>query len=128
MFVLNMVQSCCFSCLCLQDDGLFSCDQLASEIKILNTVKNVCLCNILSVYKMNLKWEYSFSCDSGVTVGLPITGRFHVSVYTNAKFIVICKLRTLNNGGEDSVQYRNHKKHCFLAAAILLFIGKIILT
>ena len=26
--------------------------------------------------------------------------------------------------GEDSVQYRNRKKHCFLAAAILLFMGK----
>ena len=35
---------------------------------------------------------------------------------------------TLNDGGEDSVQYRNRKKHCFLTAAILLFIGKIILT
>ena len=46
----------------------------------------------------------------------------------NAKFIVICKPRTLNDGGEDSVQYRNRKKHCFLAAAILLFIGKIIIT
>ena len=31
-------------------------------------------------------------------------------------------------GGEDSVQYKNRKKHCFLAAAILLFIGKIIVT
>ena len=51
-----------------------------------------------------------------------------VCVYTNAKFIVICKPRTLNDGGEDSVQYGNRKKHCFLAAAILLFIGKIILT
>ena len=30
--------------------------------------------------------------------------------------------------GEDSVQYRKLKKHCFLAAAILLFIGKIIIT
>ena len=46
----------------------------------------------------------------------------------NAKFIVICKPQTLNDGGEDSVQYRNRKKHCFLAAAILLFIGKIIIT
>ena len=36
--------------------------------------------------------------------------------------------QTLNGGGEDSVQYRNRKKHCFLAAAILLFIGKIIIT
>ena len=32
------------------------------------------------------------------------------------------------DGGEDSVQFRNRKKHCFLAAAILLFIGKIIIT
>ena len=48
--------------------------------------------------------------------------------YTNAKFIVICKPRTLNDGGEDSVKYRNRKKDRFLAAAILLFIGKIILT
>ena len=44
------------------------------------------------------------------------------------KFIVICNPRTLNDGGEDSVQYRNCKKLCFLAAAILLFIGNIIIT
>ena len=44
-----------------------------------------------------------------------------ICIYTNAKFIVICKPWTLNDGGEDSVQYRNRKKkHCFLAAAILL--------
>ena len=49
-----------------------------------------------------------------------------VCLYTNAKFIVICKPRTLNDEGE--VQYRNRKKHCFLAAAILFFIGKIIIT
>ena len=49
-------------------------------------------------------------------------------VYTNAKFIVICKPRTFNDGGEDwSVQYRNRKKYSFLAA-ILLFISKIIIT
>ena len=30
--------------------------------------------------------------------------------------------------GEDSVQYRKRKKHCFLAAAILFFIGKIIIA
>ena len=42
-------------------------------------------------------------------------------IYTNAKFIVICKLQTLNDGGEDSVQYKNRKKHCFLAAAIFAF-------
>ena len=51
-----------------------------------------------------------------------------IYIYTYAKFIVICKPRTLNGGGEDSVQYRNRKKHCFLAAAILLFVGKIIIT
>ena len=49
-------------------------------------------------------------------------------VYTNVKFIDICKPQTLNDWGEDSVQYRNRKKHCFLAAAILLFICKIIIT
>ena len=48
--------------------------------------------------------------------------------YTDAKYIGICKPRTLNDGGEDSVKYRNHKKHRFLAATILLFIGKIIIT
>ena len=51
-----------------------------------------------------------------------------IYTYTNAKFIVICKPRTLNDGAEDSVKYRNRKKHRFLAAAILLFIGKIIIT
>ena len=51
-----------------------------------------------------------------------------ICIYTNAKFIVICKPRTLNGGGEDSIIYRNRKKHCNLAAAILLFIGKIIIT
>ena len=51
-----------------------------------------------------------------------------ICVYTNAKFIIICNPWTLNDGGEDSVQYRNRKKHCFLAAAILLFIGKISIT
>ena len=47
-------------------------------------------------------------------------------VYTNAKFIVIYKPRSLTDGGDDPVQYRNRKKYSFLAAAILLFIGKII--
>ena len=35
--------------------------------------------------------------------------------YTNAKFIVLCKPRTLNDGGEDSFQYRNRKNYCFFA-------------
>ena len=51
-----------------------------------------------------------------------------ICTYTNAKLIVISKLRTLNDGDEDSVKYRNRKNHRFLAAAILLFIGKIIIT
>ena len=50
-----------------------------------------------------------------------------IYTYTNAKFIVICKPRTLNDRGEDSVKYRNRKKHRFLATAILLFIGRIII-
>ena len=40
---------------------------------------------------------------------------------------VICKSWTSIDGGEDPVRYRNRKKHCFLAAAILFFIGKIII-
>ena len=51
-----------------------------------------------------------------------------IYTYTNAKSIIICKPRTLNDGGEDSVRYRNRKKHSFLTGAILLFIGKIIIT
>ena len=43
--------------------------------------------------------------------------------YTNAKFIVICKLRTLNDGGEDSVKYRNHKKHCFFKQQPFCFLS-----
>ena len=31
-------------------------------------------------------------------------------------------------GGEDSVKYRNHEKAPILAAAILLFIDKIVIT
>ena len=50
-----------------------------------------------------------------------------ICTYPNAKFIVICKTLTLNDGGEDSVKYRNRKKQRFLAT-ILLFIGKIIIT
>ena len=42
--------------------------------------------------------------------------------------LIPSKPRTLNDGCEDSVKYRNRKKHCFLAAAILVFVGKIIIT
>ena len=34
-----------------------------------------------------------------------------MSTYTNEKFIVICRPRTLNDGGGDSVKYRNRKKN-----------------
>ena len=50
-----------------------------------------------------------------------------ICIYTNAKFIVICEPRTLNDGRGD-LDTEIAKKHCFLAAAILLFIGKIIIT
>ena len=46
----------------------------------------------------------------------------------NLHWCQIHKPRTLNDGGEDSVKYITRKKHCFLAAAILLVIGKIIIT
>ena len=51
-----------------------------------------------------------------------------ICTYTYAKFVVISEPRTLNDGGEDSVKYRNRKKHLFLAAATLLFTGKVIIT
>ena len=52
---------------------------------------------------------------SKIKVGMSTTD---ICIYTNAKSVVICKPRTLNDGGEDSVQHRNRKKHCFLAAAM----------
>ena len=61
---------------------------------------------------------------SKILVGMSATDMY----FTDAKFIIICKPRTLKDGGEDSVEYRNRKKHCFLPAAILLFMGKIIIT
>ena len=68
------------------------------------------------------KWWAKFKLECLLLICIYTNAKF-----TNAKFIVI-KPRTLNDGGEDSVKYRNRKKHCFLAAAILLFIGKIIIT
>ena len=44
-----------------------------------------------------------------------------VCTYTNAKFIVICKPRTLNDGGEDSVKYRNRKKVPLLSSSHFAF-------
>ena len=76
----------------------------------------------------------SYSCHFGQSINNKMVSKISLEcllllcTYTNAKFIVICKPGTLNNGGEDSVKYRNRKKHYFLAAAILLFNGKIIIT
>ena len=47
-------------------------------------------------------------------------------MYTYAKSHY--KPRTLNDGCEDLFKYKNGKKHCFLTTAVLLFIGKIIIT
>ena len=66
--------------------------------------------------EQNLSWNPGLEC------------LLLICTYINAKFIVICKPRTFTDGGEDSVKYRNRKKHRFLAAAILLFICKIIIT
>ena len=67
---------------------------------------------------INTKWWANFKLECLLLI----------CSYTNAKFIVICKPQTLNDGDEHSVKYRNRKKHRFLAAAILLFIGKISIT
>ena len=52
-----------------------------------------------------------------------------IFIYTNGKSIAICKPRTLNNGSWrlSSIQ-KTQKKHCFLVAAIFVFIGKIVIT
>ena len=67
------------------------------------------------------------SLKSGGATGPPGPPCSAAYAYTTAKFIVFCKPRTLNDGGEDSIKYRNRKKYRFLAA-ILLFIDKIIIT
>ena len=41
--------------------------------------------------------------------------------------LYICKLRTLNDGGEDLVQYRKRKK-ALLSTRHFVFIGEIIIT
>ena len=66
--------------------------------------------------------------EQSVNTKMVRVGMSTTDIYTNVKFIVICKPQTLIDRGEDSVKYRNRKKHCFLAATILLFIGKIIIT
>ena len=42
-------------------------------------------------------------------------------LYTNEKFIVICKPRTLSDGGEDSVKYRNRKKRHLPSSSHFVF-------
>ena len=49
-----------------------------------------------------------------------------ICTYSNAKFIVICTPRTLNDRGEDSLKYRNRKKHSFLAAAFCFLSVKLL--
>ena len=41
--------------------------------------------------------------------------------YTYAKFLVICKPRTLNDGGEDTVKYRNRKKAPLISSSHFAF-------
>ena len=42
-------------------------------------------------------------------------------VHLNAKFIVICKPWTLNDGDEDSVKYKNRKKASLLSSSHFAF-------
>ena len=45
------------------------------------------------------------------------------NVLTLMPNIVICKLWTLNDGGENSMKYRNHKKHCFFKQQSFCFLS-----
>ena len=47
---------------------------------------------------------------------LECLGLLLIRIYTNAKFIVICKPLTLNDGGENPVKYRNRKKALLLSS------------
>ena len=47
-----------------------------------------------------------------------------ICVYTNARFTVICKPRTLNAWGGDSVQNRNRKKELLLSSSHFAFYRK----
>ena len=53
----------------------------------------ILICAILKNQKIT-KWLAKFKLECVLLI----------CVYTNAKFIVICKPWTLNDGGEDSVQ------------------------
>ena len=57
-----------------------------------------------------------------------MVSKLQVCIYTNAKLIVICKPQTLNDGGEDSVKYRNRKKALLLSSNHFAIIDKIIIT
>ena len=58
---------------------------------------------------------------SKIKVGMSTTD----ILYTNGKFVVICKPGLWMTVGEDSVQYRKHKKapFCFLSVKLLQLNG-----
>ena len=73
--------------------------------------------------------KYGWDIVQKVPIGAFFTKLLYVTqLGPNLKNVTICKPQTLNDGGEDSVKYKNRKKHRFLAAAILLFIDKIVIT
>ena len=54
------------------------------------------LIRVILEQSINIKWWAKFMLECLLLI----------YTYTNAKFIIICKPRTLNDGGEDSVNYR----------------------
>ena len=67
---------------------------------------------------INNKWWAKFELEC-----LPL-----ICVYTDAKFIVICKPRTLNDGGEDFSSVQKLQKALLLSSSYFAFLGKIIMT
>ena len=72
----------------------------------------ILICAILE-QSINKKWWAKFKLGCLLMIW--------ICIYTNAKFIVICKPRTLNDGGEDSVKYRNRKKVLLLSSSHFAF-------
>ena len=67
----------------------------------------VLFCAILEQSINNRKWWANFRLEYLLLI----------FIYTNAKYIVICKPHTLNDGiGEDSIHYRKHKKALLLSS------------
>ena len=54
------------------------------------------LIRVILEQSINIKWWARFKLECLLLI----------CTYANAKFIIICKPRTLNDGGEDSVNYR----------------------